>query len=82
MKVVCIEKGLLDNQNPCFCMGWPGLYLMDSIEHSRSVCVPTPCKGESKGASSGRVHCEKVLLVFLVITSVLLKVFTLQDLSK
>ena len=29
----------MDNQKPGFCMGWPGLYyLMDSIEHSRSVC--------------------------------------------
>ena len=40
IKVVLIQKGLLDNQNPGFCMGWPGLYLMDSIEHSRSVCNP------------------------------------------
>ena len=38
IKVVLIQKGLLDNQNPGFCMGWPGLYLMDSIQHSRSVC--------------------------------------------
>ena len=39
IKVVLIQKGLLDNQNPSFCMGWPGLYyLLDSIEHSRSVC--------------------------------------------
>ena len=39
IKVVLIQKGLLDNQNPGFCMGWPGLYyLLDSIEHSRSVC--------------------------------------------
>ena len=29
----------MDNQNPDFCKGWPGLYLMDSIEHSRSVCT-------------------------------------------
>ena len=39
IKVALIQKGLLDNQNPGFCMGWPGLYLMDSIEHSRSVCA-------------------------------------------
>ena len=32
-------KVALNNQNPNFCMGWPGLYLMDSIVHSRSVCV-------------------------------------------
>ena len=39
IKVVLIQKGLLDNKNPGFCMGWPGLYyLLDSIEHSRSVC--------------------------------------------
>ena len=38
IKVVRIQKGPLDNQNPGFCMGWPGLYLLDSIEHSRSVC--------------------------------------------
>ena len=38
IKVALIQKGLLDNQNPGFYMGWPGLYLMDSIEHSRSVC--------------------------------------------
>ena len=38
IKVALIQKGLLDNQNPGFCMGWPWLYLLDSIEHSRSVC--------------------------------------------
>ena len=37
IKVALIQKGLLDNQNPDFCMGWPGLYMLDSIEHSRSV---------------------------------------------
>ena len=37
IKVVLIQKGLLDDQNPGFCMGWPGLYLIDSIKHSRSV---------------------------------------------
>ena len=37
IKVALIQKGLLNNQNPSFCVGWPGLYLMDSIEHSRSV---------------------------------------------
>ena len=31
IKVVLIQKGLLDNQNPNFCMGWPGLYLLDNI---------------------------------------------------
>ena len=40
IKVVLIQKGLLDNQNPGFCMCWPGLYyLLDSIEHFKSVCV-------------------------------------------
>ena len=39
MKVALIQKGLLDNQKPGFYMGWPGLYLMNSIEHSRSVCL-------------------------------------------
>ena len=37
IKVVLIQKGVLDNQNPGFCMGWPGLYLLDSIVHSRSA---------------------------------------------
>ena len=32
----------MDNQNPGFCKGWPGLYFMDSIEHSRSVCIDEP----------------------------------------
>ena len=36
IKVALIQKGLLDNQNPNFCMGL--YYLMDSIEYSRSVC--------------------------------------------
>ena len=38
-------KGLLDNQNPGFCMGWPGLYLLDSIEHS-------PDQGDSRSMNS------------------------------
>ena len=25
IKVVHIQKGVLGNKNPCFCMGWPGL---------------------------------------------------------
>ena len=45
IKVALIQKGLLDNQNPDFCMGWPGLYyLLDSIEHFRSVWDPTIAK--------------------------------------
>ena len=39
IKVVLIQKGLLDNQNPGFCMGWPGLYLLlDNIDQLGSVC--------------------------------------------
>ena len=38
IKVVLIQKGLLDNQNPDFCMGWPGLYLLDNIDQLGSVC--------------------------------------------
>ena len=33
IKIFLIQKGLLDNQNPGFCMGWPGLhYLLDYID--------------------------------------------------
>ena len=38
IKVVLIQKGLMDNQNPGFCMGWPGLYLLDNINQLGSVC--------------------------------------------
>ena len=38
IKVVLIQKGLMDNQNPGFCMGWPGLYLLDNIDQLGSVC--------------------------------------------
>ena len=38
VKVVLIQKGLLDNQNPDFFMGWPGLYLLDNIDQLGSVC--------------------------------------------
>ena len=38
IKVVLIQKGLLDNQNPGFCMGWPRLYLLDNIDQLGSVC--------------------------------------------
>ena len=42
IKVFLIQKDPLDNQNPGFCMGWPGLYyLLDSIEHFKSVCIQT-----------------------------------------
>ena len=37
IKVVLIQKGLLDNQNPGFCMGWPGLYLLDNIDQLGSL---------------------------------------------
>jgi hypothetical protein len=30
----------LDNQNPGFCMGWPGLYLLDNIDQLGTVCPP------------------------------------------
>ena len=41
IKVVLIQKGLLDNQNPGFCMGWPGLYLLlDNIYQLGTVCYP------------------------------------------
>ena len=40
IKVVLIQKGLLDNQNPGICMGWPGLYLlMDNIDQLGSLCI-------------------------------------------
>ena len=39
MKVVLIQKCQLDNQNPNFCMGWPGLYLLDNINQLGSVCT-------------------------------------------
>ena len=40
IKVILIQKGLLDNQNPVFCMGWPGLYLLlDNIDQLGSVCA-------------------------------------------
>ena len=38
IKVVLIQKGLLDNQNPDFCMGWPGLYFLDNIDQLGTVC--------------------------------------------
>ena len=41
IKVVLIQKGLLDNQNPGFCMGWPGLYLLDNIDQLGTVCNAT-----------------------------------------
>jgi hypothetical protein len=40
IKVVLIQ-GLLDNQNPSFCMGWPGLYLLDNIDQLGSLCAGT-----------------------------------------
>ena len=41
IKVVLIQKGLLDNHNPDFCIGWPGLYLLlDIIDQLGSVCYP------------------------------------------
>ena len=48
IKVVLIQKGLLDNQNPDFCMGWPGLYLLDNIDQLGSVCWLTLllCSGD------------------------------------
>ena len=39
MKVVPIQKGLLNNQNLYFSMGFPGLYLLDNIDQLGSVCV-------------------------------------------
>ena len=39
IKVVLIQKGLMDNQNPGFCMGWPGLYLLDNIDQLGTVCI-------------------------------------------
>ena len=40
IKVVLIQKGLLDNQNPSFCMGWPRLYyLLDNIDQLGSLCI-------------------------------------------
>ena len=41
IKIVLIQKGLLDNQNPSFCIGWPGLYFLDNIDQLGSVCVFT-----------------------------------------
>ena len=38
MKVVLIQKGQLDNQNPNFCMGWHGFYLMDNINQLGTLC--------------------------------------------
>ena len=38
-KVILIQKGLLDNQNPGFCMGWPGLYLLDNTNQLGSLCI-------------------------------------------
>ena len=62
IKVALIQKGLLDNQNPGFCMGWPGLYLMDRIEHSRTVCF-----GGSELVSflAKTEHTPKILLYFV-----------------
>ena len=37
VKVVLIQKDLLDNWNPGFCMGWPGLYLLDNIDQLGTV---------------------------------------------
>jgi len=37
IKVVLIQKGQLDNQNPNFCMGWPGFYLLDNINQLGSL---------------------------------------------
>ena len=39
IKIVLIQKGQLDNQNPNFCMGWPGFYLLlDNINQLGTVC--------------------------------------------
>ena len=50
IKVVLIQKGLLDNQNPGFCMGWPGLYLLDNIDQLGTVCSVqcSDCAAENK----------------------------------
>ena len=40
IKVILIQKGPLDNQNPSFCMGWPGLYyLLDKIDQLGSLWI-------------------------------------------
>ncbi len=39
IKVALIQKGQLDNQNPDFCMGWPGFYFLDNIDQLGSVCI-------------------------------------------
>ena len=46
IEVVLIQKGLMDNQNPSFCMGWPGLYLLDNIDQLGSVCLVVNLSGE------------------------------------
>ena len=39
IKVILIQEGLLDNQNPSFYMGWPGFYyLLDNIHQLGTVC--------------------------------------------
>ena len=39
IKVVLIQKGLLDNQNPGFCMGWPGLHFCWTISINWEQCA-------------------------------------------
>ena len=34
-----VWKGVVDSQNPGFCMGLPGLYLLDNIDQFGSLCA-------------------------------------------
>ena len=52
IKVVLIQKGLLDNQNPSFCMGWPGLYLLDNMDQLGSLCAQMTQKVEFRATKS------------------------------
>ena len=47
IKVILIQKGLLDNRNPGFCMGWPGLYLLlDNIDQLGTLCLTQNSQSE------------------------------------
>ena len=55
IKVVLIQKGLMDNQNPGFCMGWPGLYyLLDNINQLGSLCPGLRHRRRLRLLDSGR----------------------------
>ena len=60
IKVVLIQKGLLDHQNPDFCMGWPGLYLLNNFDQLGSLCFPLAlCRywdGKQKWPFSKFIH--------------------------